>query len=150
MQKKMPWLFVTLLVSTGFCFAQTESKDPGQNPCLPRVVARLNLVDKTSLIPAATLYTPPQDGIFRITVVSACTKASQGGGGWIFYVSWTSDIGLINPVEVASVPASPYIGTQFPLTFTALQGTPITLSMSASKFTKGSHYNAYIIVEQLE
>src|SRR5690349_11186380 len=104
MQKRMLWLLVTLLISTGFCFGQSESKDSGQNPGFPRVVARLNVVDKASLIPSTTLYTPPQDGIFRITVVSACTKASEGGGGWLFYISWTSDIGLINPVAVASVP----------------------------------------------
>ena len=67
MKKKMFWLLVTLLIRTGFCFAQTESKDSGQNPGFPRVVARLNLFNRTKNIGPQTLYTTTQAGVFRMS-----------------------------------------------------------------------------------
>jgi hypothetical protein len=152
MQHKMASLFVTVLLAAGMCFGQTASKDSAQNPGFPRVVARLNLFNRTKAVGPQTLYTPTSGGLFRPTMVMVCTVGNGlTNSFWSGDVTWASEGGETT-AEISSVGTqSPGNGGQFgPLTMRAVKGVPITVSTAANEDTSGSQYNAYIILEQLE
>jgi hypothetical protein len=147
--KRIACLLVTLLIGAA-CFGQTATKETAQNPGFPRVVARLNLLQRTKAIGPETLYTPTNSGVFRITTVMVCTIPNGSVTGvWKANVDWTNEVG---PNSVAF----DVVGTKSPGTgfiewiLNASAGTPISLSTSAFSDTSGSQYNAYIILEQLE
>src|SRR5436853_2534319 len=103
----MLWPLLTLLISTGFCFAQPASKDSGQNPGFPRVVARLNIRDATRAIGPQMLYIPSKAGVFRASGVMACTigNGSEFNPAWTATLSWTNELGHHAPAAFLSVPA---------------------------------------------
>src|SRR5215472_18212743 len=120
--KRIACLLATLLIGAA-CFGQTENKENAQNAGL-RVVARINLLDQTRPIPSVNIYTPDADGVFRITMVSNCTIGNDRGGSWSGWVTWTNELGISVPVEIAHLKADVSgVGTQFPLTFNAAKDT---------------------------
>src|SRR4051812_12801513 len=85
LMKRIACLIVTLMVGS-VCFAQTANKDAVQNPGFPRVVARLNLFNRTKAIGPQTLYTPTKAGVYRVSGTMACTI----GNGSIDFPAWNS------------------------------------------------------------
>jgi len=152
MQKKMLWLIATPLIITGFCFAQTESKDTGQNPGFPRVVASLNLHNRTLAIGPTTLYTPVRSGVFRISGTMTCTTNGIPGSGWETGVLWQNEVGSNSGVVVSEQCQNlSFIVSQTPVTLNATKGTPISIFTGPTGGgSRGTQYNAYIILEQLE
>ena len=154
MQRKIALLCLTLLISTGFCIAQAQSKDSGQNPGFPRVVARLNLFNRTKAIGPQTLYTPSHSGVFRISGAMACTIPNgQTQAYWLTEVTWTNEVGLNPPIGfsiVYTTQAGSSVFLNNPFVFNATGGTPINISTAPNLDTSGTQYNAYIVLEQLE
>ena len=142
-----------VLLSAGMCFAQSSSKESGQNPGFPRVVARLNLFNRTKAIGPQTFYTPKGFGLFRASATIICTKPnSSTSGEWDVDIWWTNEAGL-NRATLATVGTQAVQSAPGPVVFVlnATAGVPISLSTFAGgDTTEGSEYNAYIILEQLE
>jgi hypothetical protein len=154
MKLRLVCLGLILLICTGFSFAQSESKDSGQNPGFPRVVARLNLFNRTKPIGPQTLYTPQHSGVFRISGAMACTIPNgQTQAYWLTEVTWTNEVGLNPPIGfsiVYTTQAGSSVFLNNPFVFNATGGTPISISTAPNLDTSGTQYNAYIILEQLE
>ena len=138
------------LLLTAMCFGQSAPKGSGQNPGFPRVVARLNLHNRTKAIGPEILYTPTQSGVFRITGIMVCTIANGSEvAAWNGSVSWTNELGA-NSIPFFGA------GTRAPNTeygswvINATANSPITLQITAFDDTSNTQYNAYIILEQLE
>jgi hypothetical protein len=136
------------------CAGQTEGKDSAQNPGFPRVVARVNLFNRTKAIGPETLFTPQKSGVFRISGSMVCTVPNgQTQAYWLTEVSWTNEAGLNGPIGfsiVYTTTAGSSIFLNNPFVFNATAGTPISISTAPNLDTSGTQYNAYIILEQLE
>jgi hypothetical protein len=131
------------------CLAQTTSKNSSQNPGFPRVVARLNLLNRTKEVGPATLYTPNSSGVFRVSIVMTVTVGNGVPGTWnsaLFYVPLT---GLNQQSFSCSISSAQPFSDGIQAPFSAAKDNPITVSITGS-WISGSQYNAYIILEQLE
>lgn len=149
--KRIACLLVTLFIGAA-CFAQTASTETAQNSGFPRVVARLNLFNRTKAIGPQTLYTPTKSGVFRISGTMVCTvpTGSTNTSEWGTSITFVNEIGL-NNLGITGVEASKVTTqTSSPLVFNVFQGNPITLSIAPEDDPSGSQYNAYFILEQLE
>jgi hypothetical protein len=144
-------LLVTLLISTTFCFGQSEVKDSGQNPGFPRVVARVNLFNRTKAIGPQTLYTPKQSGVFRLSGTINVTVGNGESGTWYLSGLWANEVASNNGSTIAIVGTNvPQSGTPIsPVVFNASKGTPISIQTDGGS-TSGTQYNIYVILEQLE
>jgi hypothetical protein len=145
-------VLASLLLTAGMCFGQSAPKDSGQNPGFPRVVARLNLLNRTKAIGPETLYTPTKSGVFRVSGTIVCTKAGNYGF-WFESITYTNEIGVnagfVEPAGVRSDIVESGPGTSA-TTFNAFAGVPIQFAIVTEFDTSGSEYNAYVVLEQLE
>jgi hypothetical protein len=140
-------------LSAVMCLSQEASKNSAQNPGFPRVVARLNLFNRTKAIGPETLYTPSKAGVFRISVAMVCTVANpKTDGYWSSEVIWQNETGQAGPLSVADVfvQSIQYSPNSQPFVFDAMTGYPLVFQITPHGDTSGSQYNAYIILEQLE
>jgi len=152
MKSRIFVVLASLLLSAGMCFGQSTTKDSGQNPGFPRVVARVNLLQRTKALGPETLYTPTKSGLFRVSGALNCTVGNDDQiAAWSAVVFWVNEIGS-NQLQVVSVAVNtPQTGVSpYQVVFNASKGQPITLSVVSSFDTSGSQYNAYIVLEQLE
>jgi hypothetical protein len=146
-------VLTSLLLTAGMCFGQSAPKDSGQNPGFPRVVAKLNLFNRTKSLGPQTLYVPKQSGVFRISAAIVCTIANNvESTDWAVSPGYTNEVGLNGGNPIASVPAN-FVSSSYnfyaPLIFNSSSNTPITIVISGPDNT-GSQYNVYIVLEQLE
>ena len=149
--KRIACLLATSLIGTA-CFGQTANKATASNPGFPRVVARLNLLNRTKELGPQVLYTPKKSGVFRVSAAMVCTVGNGNvQGSWSSQVSWSNEIGLIPPFSVAGVGVGvPSWSELSPITINVSGGTPIMFSVVSPSDTSGTQYNAYVILEQLE
>ena len=128
----------------------------------PVIVAKGKLTNQTAPIPAITLFTPTQTGLYRLSVYAALLKSNPASNSnWNYNVTWTDDSGVTNnsnPVLYAFGYQNPGIffsnlGGTFAgpaLTLVAGAGTPITYSMTQSGPPDSSAYSLYWVLERLE
>jgi len=149
--KRVSFLLAILLIAAT-CFAQTANRGAGQNPGFPRVVARLNLLNRSNQVGPETIFVPKSAGVFRLSAAIVCTVANDLEGQWDVAAQWTNEVGLNGGTALAQVPTN-FVSSSYnflpPLVLNASKGGPITISVDGSN-TAGSQYNAYIILEQLE
>jgi len=155
MKQRFVWLFVAIVLGAGMCLGQTATKDSAQNPGFPRVVARLNLFNRTKAIGPQTIYIPTKSGVFRASGAMVCTLGDGGAGNtfWGITVSWTNEVGLNAPTFVSIVDSSrkgSSTQTNSSFIFNATKDIPITVWVTTIGDTSGSAYNAYFVLEQLE
>ena len=84
----------------------------GNAQIFPTVVATVKLTNQTGEITKTTLYTPPADGMFRMTVYMVNIK--DGGttkSEWSTAIGWTDDIGTWQVQNIATVFASIHSNT---------------------------------------
>lgn len=142
-------LVLTLAALTTRSLAQTS----------PTIVATVKLTGQTAAVPKTTLFTPTADGMFRITAYMVTTVPTTNGSkaDWLLRVGYTDDAGSWILGTVANVPAyqrsnSNVFGNtdNWPLTFWATSGTPITYAVPPiNGDPTGSTYEVFITLEQL-
>jgi hypothetical protein len=150
MKTRMIVLLASLLLTAGMCFGQTTTKDSGQNPGFPRVVARFSRQNRTKGIQPVTIYTPSKTGLFRATVIFELTIGNHltQGQSWTGSFEWANRVGLntFRPSVATTSPES----VSFTQSFSAFQDIPMTFSMISSGDVSHTAYNVYVVLEQLE
>jgi hypothetical protein len=108
----------------------------------PKIVADMDFVSETGTIPLTTIYTPPANGNFLVTIVVNGDPSSVLTVGTSF--AYTTELSDSSSFGVSqSGPGQPYVGGAFPIY--AEGGQPMTFQ----SFVFGSGtllYNAHVVV----
>ena len=158
-------LSLAVLLLAVFAFT-SDSKSVGAvppSPASPAIVARGSLLNQT--VPfSATIYTPAQDGVFRLSAYATITVASPGSNSdWLYAYFWTDVTGQTQQAPFALSSYNPAVGP-FVLqglgngggtggivtTFQATKGTPIVQKMNLGGAPDGSAWSLYYVLERLE
>jgi hypothetical protein len=144
-------------------FALTSGSKPADASATglpsPTILAKAKLVNQTAPIPATTIFTPSQDGLYRVSVYMSQTQLGGGYGAWDFNLNWSDNAGTegATPYELsdnngfdghyvnnlnASLPGATIL-------LEAIRGVPVTYSVQALSSPAGS-YELYYVVERLE
>src|SRR5437588_11107787 len=94
-------------------FAVAQTRNPAVSPVSPPIVARGKLVNQTAPIPTTTIFTPAQDGLYRLSAYATIIKADpSSSSNWAYTPSWTDDSGLLNTAtsQLFSSPSNQYLG----------------------------------------
>ena len=137
-------LLVVLLASCASGFGQSAPK-----LTTPQIVATFQRINQTKEIKPFTLYTPPQWGTFRISVVLVGTVANgQNDGFWAAEINYADAIGYGNIVGASWYTDAPRTSNNA-LPIRARAGKPLKFSVTPSGDIFGSKYNVWVVVEQL-
>ena len=145
-------LVVAVLLLPTFTLAQGGKLATPPFPS-PLIVAKSKLPNRTAPIPTTTIFTPSQDGLFRLSVYMTQTvTVPTSGAVWGFNAGWSDDAGdeaigefLLN---VNNPPPGAY--GFFTLILQVKAGKPITYSTTLSNGTDGGTYSLYYTLERLE
>jgi hypothetical protein len=159
-------LCVAVLLLSTFAVAQGHKAATPPFPS-PLIVAKAKLANQTAPIPTTTIFTPIQDGLYRLSVYATLVDPGQSNGAWwAFNLAWTDDAGsqTIGSFLVGYDIGATSIGQFVQLwnagfnvsmggpvtTFEAKAGQPITYSVTQPNGTDNSKYSLYYTLERLE
>jgi hypothetical protein len=147
-------------------FALAQAYNPAPLPfASPLIVAKGKLVNQTAPIPTTTIITPPQSGLFRLSVYATLTKSdSTSDSSWLFNVAWTDDSGVestsYGEIEPLSTGGFAKLGSFIwsgvdhrygaTLTFEAAAGTSVSYYVHQQGNPDNSSYSLYYTLERLE
>lgn len=131
-------LFIALLLFVGISIA-----DNPHTPRGPIIVADVPLMAQTGLIQQATLFTPANAGLYRITAYAEASAQPTGQIG--VSLNWADDFSTNNFAFVLNggFPA------QGSVTIYSVAGSPVTFQSSPGGLSTGETYNLFFVVEQL-
>jgi hypothetical protein len=114
----------------------------------PKIVATFERLGLTNGMKTVRIYTPPQWGTFRVSVVMVSTApAGSNGEFWYGYLQYVNAAG---PNQYSVALQSTVLGSAFgDFPIRAKAGTPIKFSVQPAGDNSGSKYNVWIVVEQL-
>jgi hypothetical protein len=129
----------------------------------PPIVARGKLVNQTAPIPTTTIFTPTQDGLYRLSVYGTISRNDPSSASTFHYaVQYTDDTGQQQNLadflvgydsmlgQFASY-QSTFFGSGCPtVTFEAKAGSGITYSVTQNNGPDNSSYSLYYVLERLE
>jgi hypothetical protein len=154
-------VMVILLAAFAFMSGSRSADASPTTPISPAIVARGKLLNQTAPIPATTIFTPTQTGLYRLSVYATITRADPSSqSDWLYSFGWTDDSGPV--VESDFLYGYPTNVGQFfsynnsesfggaALPFEAKAGTPITYSMAQQNGPDNSAYSLYYTLERLE
>ena len=148
---------VLLLAAFAFTSRSQTVKAAGSGLTSPVIVASVKLPNLVAGIPQTTIYTPAEDGLYRVTAYATTTQASSKSPDWTYSLGWTDDAG---PQLESFVLQQEGVG-KGPLindynfyggavrTFEAKAGTPIEYSVR-QYYSNDGEISLYFVVEQLE
>ena len=140
-----------LLVFLSVAGASSRGQQHRPRILTPQIVATFERLGRTSEIPPTTIYTPPQQGTFRISTVMVETESNgTDGAGWVGQLSFTNAAGLNSDVRFQTAVSARERQTgvsEFPIR--AKAGKPIRFSVSSVGNIQNTKYNVWIVVEQL-
>jgi hypothetical protein len=161
-------LCVVVFLLPTFAFSQTTKVTNASAPATtfpsPQIVARAKLPHQTAAIPTTTMFTPIQDGLYRLSVYGTLLNTGTTGLTWNFNLGWTDDAGaesipgLVSGYDFnfgAFGQFDGYSGNIAPIggpatVFEAKAGQPITYSVTAQGDPDGTAYSLYFTLERLE
>jgi len=116
----------------------------------PKIVATFERLGQTHEMKPVTLYTPPQWGTFRISVVMVLTVPGATGEFWYGGLQFVDAAGVnccgaYNVALQSTIRGSAF--GEFPIR--ARAGKPIKFSVQPGGDNSGSKYNVWVVVEQL-
>ncbi len=115
---------------------------------LPRVVATFKRTNQAGPISMQTIFTPPDTGIYRITVVIVVTAGNgQQGSDWEPTFEWEDENGDEN--YLIPIPTQSTTEGSSSLSIHDLRGKPIKGGVVSSGDTSGSKYDVFVVVEQI-
>jgi hypothetical protein len=153
---------VVLLLGTALALSFGSASTTGTTSTSPLIVAKRRLVNQTAPIPTTTIFTPAQDGVFRLSVYATLTGTdSSSQSYWQWGSAWTDDAGPQNPQQVYfspnqdSITSGQFLGLDaigggLLTTIEAKAGTPITFTVSQVGGPDNSAYSLYYVLEQIE
>ncbi len=155
-------LTVAALLLAAFAFTSgSRSADASPTAAIgPAIVAKGKLVNQTATIPATAIFTPSQNGLYRLSAYATLITGTCGGSTWSYTPEWTDDSGVLSsayvlqsnnscPGSFVSFTSSNYqIGAT--ITFEAKGGTAIDYSVSQIGSPDGTAYSLYYTLERLE
>jgi hypothetical protein len=156
---------VLVVLQTAFVFT-SGSKPADATPAAPvgpAIIAHVKLVNQTAPIPSTTIFTPSQNGLYRLSAYATITTPAQSDSSyWTFSFDWTDDSGqtafggngVLYPTSGNGV-AGPFgwanvAGFGPTIVFEAKAGLPVTYSMTLNGPADASVYALYFTVERLE
>jgi|SRR5450631_2142667 hypothetical protein len=116
----------------------------------PIIVARVSKTNQTAAIPVTTMFTPPRDGLFRISAYAVMTTLSTGGenGDVIPYLDYTDESGQ-QQLQLNGLPsAGAGFVDLYSEPFRATAGNPVSYSVSATDVN--GVYELFLTVERLD
>jgi hypothetical protein len=159
-------LCVAVLLLPTFALTQGDKSAPAGAFTSPQIVAKGKLRNQTAPIPATAIFTPPQDGVYRLNIYATITTSdSNSQSAWDVNVGWTDDT---SSTQVANtvLEGNGYIPGQFVhpnpdgsswfalggfgTPVEAKAGTPITYTVQQFGPADGSVYSIYYTLERLE
>jgi len=144
-------LLLMLAVSCVFALAQDGNKTKPTPQDSPTIVATLSLTGQTKTVPPTVLFTPDNNGLFRISidmVVTQPKKRDTKNPYWVAFLNWTdvTDEGQEGPQVNAAQLGSQAGSATYP--FSAAAGQPVIFSTRGNDH-RGSSYDVFVVVEQL-
>ncbi len=116
----------------------------------PVVVADVALTAQTSTFSPATVYTPTEDGNYRVSVYTDFASAS-GSPNVQTWIEWTDDTkahGSGAGIFVSANSGNDYYGAASSIVH-AISGQPIQVECTFASLPGGNTYNTYVVVEKL-
>jgi hypothetical protein len=142
MKRSLVALFVLAMSLSGFANAQCAA--------FPCVVASVSLTDQTTAASEVPIYTPPVNGLFRISAYEDTKEIRpMKKAYWKFVFGWTD--GVKARTIVGSVYTNGWSALWAPIIVRAMAGQPIAYSVRPGPGNNGaSSYDLYITVEQIQ
>lgn len=135
---------ICLIVILGLGVAAFSQTPPPQW----KVVQAIHLIEQTSTIPATTLFTPTEAGLYRVNVTATCGGASHTSGpSWSVVVNWATTKTSGGQSFVNCLEGNGY-GTNAQV-FSPEVGLPVTYSV-VDTHSPTFGYEFYIVIEKLQ
>jgi hypothetical protein len=131
-------------------------------PLTPLIVAKGKVLNQNAPVPTTTIYTPTQDGLFRLSVYGTVSQIDTVSNVfWDVKVSWTDSSGPTSVsgfcfTENGDATAQPFFWNAegfsgAPVILQAKAGEPITFAVAQTGGTIGNGaYSIYYTLERLE
>jgi len=153
-------LTVVALLLAAFAFTSgSKSADAAPTtPSSPVIVARGKQMNQTAPIPPTTIFTPSQDGLFRLSMYGTMTTIDPNSqSGWRYTLTWTDASDTVN-IQVLFASSDNEAGRwagfsgepAWTPAFQAKAGIPVTYSITQNGPPDSSVYALYWAVERLE
>jgi hypothetical protein len=150
---------VILLVGVFALAGRNSVASPATSVTSPQIVAKGRLVNQTAPIPTTTIFTPAQNGLYRLSVYATVSKADASSSAfWFYSAGWTDEAGIESAFDLLNGYSNTLGQFQSPglyggasLTFEAKAGTPVTYSVTHDPPSPdNSVYALYYTLERLE
>lgn len=148
-------LAAVAILLVGTVAVASHSNPVGNRLASPVIVAKIALAHQTSAIPKSVIFTPSENGLYRISPYIAMTSPGSTGF-WTFETYWTDDGGanvaeLMN-LDCTRVPAygtSPSGDTLGSFTFRAVPGQPVSFDVTDGGTGAGGTYEVLFVIERI-
>jgi hypothetical protein len=150
-------LSIAVLVAA-FALVAGRTALPNSTPTSPVIVRKVALTNQSAPISTTTLFTPPQSGLYRVSVYMTQVVANvQQNGLWSYNIGWSDDAGAetASLVQLAAAQVPPQAWGSFvgsPGNVIVLQtvaGQPVTYSVALQGAADGGGvYSLYFVVER--
>jgi hypothetical protein len=131
-------------------FAQKTKNTTSSCTAFPCVVATISVVNQSTNVTQAPIYTPTEDGTFRINAYMSTSPDDNVSAYWKVVFAWTDELGL----KFGGI-LTPHQNAYYPMTIVVndVAGQPLAYSVRphSGNGGGGSHmtYDLTIVVEQL-
>ena len=121
-----------------------------------KIIARVSLTGQTGAVPATTLFTPREDGLFRVSAYLVVTGTNNAQQGACFDLRWTDDSLTLSPSLGFSFPPTPVgpgncgkIGARAQATIVIRAKAHTPVSFLTNLFGPAFPYDFFITAEKL-
>jgi hypothetical protein len=150
MKRYLVLLFLFGLSVSGLAQTAKTRSETTQCAAFPCVVASVQLTNQSQQALQVPIYTPPADGLFRISAYEETQEINGVSGGfWRFTFGWTDP--LLHRTIQGDVYNDSWSVLWAPINIRAVAGQPIAYSVKPGGGNPGvTTWNLYITVEQLQ
>jgi hypothetical protein len=147
---------VVILIGLMAVTGRTSSAAPSTTLTSPVIVATGQVLDQTAPIAKTTIFTPSQNGLFRLSVYATLTKPnSNSSSEWNYSLFWTDDAGIESQRRLlisnnALRGVFNWNNPLYPLVFQGIAGAPVSYSVVRIGAQDQTTYSLYYVVEQLQ
>jgi hypothetical protein len=147
---------VLLLAAVAFTSGGKIVRAAGSSLTAPVIVASVKMPSQAAPIPETTIFTPSQDGLYRVSAYATTTKVGRTAQ-WTYSLAWTDDAGPQVEMFVLQQQTNqrgPFVNDANTFggavrVFEAKAGAPIEFNLR-QEYSDGSEISLYFVVEQLE
>lgn len=141
------------IVSNGTGLITTYNAIPTAGLGIPVIVGSVNILNANNenSVGPVTLYTPPTNGLFRISTYCSVLGDSPDEGSIDVTLSYTDDNGTQGPTDLSTTLSfgAPNTGQSVIMLYNTA-GNPITYTITVSGTSGDGAYNLNMVLEQLQ